>query len=121
MEGLVLIEPTDLYNMLQQASVYSNLSDNNYLLLIGKYKISVYFRLFSLCFKNIMSYYYDCLPTNDWFIATVVIYHVNKLTSFSLWFFDIIQISLYEPIILHVGGVAGIELTEVKEVSILTV
>ncbi|WAR01143.1 STYL1-like protein [Mya arenaria] len=34
MEGLVLLEPTELYNMLQQASVYSNLSDNNYLLLI---------------------------------------------------------------------------------------
>jgi len=26
--------------------------------------------------------------------------------------FDIIQISLYAPIILHVGGVAGIEMTE---------
>lgn len=37
MEGLTLLEPTDLYNMLQQATVYSNLSDQNYLLLIGKY------------------------------------------------------------------------------------
>ncbi|XP_060595467.1 serine/threonine/tyrosine-interacting-like protein 1 [Ruditapes philippinarum] len=34
MEGLALIEPNELYNMLQQAAVYSNLSDNNYLLLI---------------------------------------------------------------------------------------
>lgn len=34
MEGLVLLEPTELYNMLQQATVYSNLSDQNYLLLI---------------------------------------------------------------------------------------
>ena len=48
MEGLVLIEPTDLYNMLQQASVYSNLSDNNYLLLIGKNKIGVFQVVFTL-------------------------------------------------------------------------
>ncbi|KAL4223112.1 Serine/threonine/tyrosine-interacting-like protein 1 [Mactra antiquata] len=34
MEGLVLLEPTELYNMLQQATVYPNLSDLNYLLLI---------------------------------------------------------------------------------------
>ena len=36
MDGLVLLEPTDLYNMLQQATTFSNLSDQNYLLLIGK-------------------------------------------------------------------------------------
>lgn len=34
MDGLVLLEPTDLYNMLQQATTFSNLSDQNYLLLI---------------------------------------------------------------------------------------
>lgn len=34
MEGLVLIDPTDLYNLLQQSTIYSNLSDQNYLLLI---------------------------------------------------------------------------------------
>ena len=35
MEGLILLEPTDLYNMLQQATQFTNLSDPNYLLLIG--------------------------------------------------------------------------------------
>lgn len=35
-EGLEILDPTDLYNMLQQATIYSNLSDPNYLLLIGK-------------------------------------------------------------------------------------
>ncbi|KAH3891810.1 serine/threonine/tyrosine-interacting-like protein 1 isoform X2 [Dreissena polymorpha] len=34
MEGIALLEPTELYNMLQQCTVYSNLSDHNYLLLI---------------------------------------------------------------------------------------
>ena len=34
-EGLQLLEPTDLYNMLQQATVYSKLTDPNYLLLLG--------------------------------------------------------------------------------------
>lgn len=33
-EGLDILEPTDLYNMLQQSTIYSNLSDPNYLLLI---------------------------------------------------------------------------------------
>ncbi|KAK3586407.1 hypothetical protein CHS0354_013111 [Potamilus streckersoni] len=36
--SIVLLEPTDLYNMLQQATVYSNLSDHNYLLLIDARK-----------------------------------------------------------------------------------
>ncbi|KAL3858333.1 hypothetical protein ACJMK2_012927 [Sinanodonta woodiana] len=36
--SIVLLEPTDLYNMLQQATVYSNLSDQNYLLLIDARK-----------------------------------------------------------------------------------
>jgi len=35
-EGLEILEPTDLYNLLQQSTVYSNLSDPNYLLLIGR-------------------------------------------------------------------------------------
>lgn len=35
-ENLELLEPTDLYNLLQQSTVYSNLSDPNFLLLIGK-------------------------------------------------------------------------------------
>ncbi|CAG2251096.1 DUSP24 [Mytilus edulis] len=33
-ENLELLEPTDLYNLLQQSTVYSNLSDPNFLLLI---------------------------------------------------------------------------------------
>lgn len=35
-EGLELLEPTDLYNILQQSTCFSNLSDPNYLLLIGE-------------------------------------------------------------------------------------
>lgn len=35
-EGLELLEPTELYNMLQQATIFSNLTDPNYLLLMGK-------------------------------------------------------------------------------------
>ncbi|KAK3083863.1 hypothetical protein FSP39_004313 [Pinctada imbricata] len=41
-EGLVLLEPTDLYNMLQQATVYSKLTDPNYLLLIDARKKNEY-------------------------------------------------------------------------------
>ena len=41
MDGLVQLEPTDLYNMLQQATNFSNLSDQNYLLLIGKRLLNV--------------------------------------------------------------------------------
>lgn len=37
-DGLQLIEPTTLYNKLQQATVYPNLSDPNYLLLIDARK-----------------------------------------------------------------------------------
>lgn len=33
-EGLELLDPSDLYNLLQQSSIFSNLSDPNYLLLI---------------------------------------------------------------------------------------
>lgn len=36
-EGLELLDPTELYNMLQQATIFSNLTDPNYLLLMGKY------------------------------------------------------------------------------------
>lgn len=36
MEGIKLIESTELYNMLQQGLNHSYLSDINYLLLIGK-------------------------------------------------------------------------------------
>jgi hypothetical protein len=36
-EGLELLEPTELYNMLQQATVFSNLTDPNYMLLMGEY------------------------------------------------------------------------------------
>lgn len=35
-DGLTFIEPKALYNLLQQATFYSCLSDPNYLLLIGK-------------------------------------------------------------------------------------
>ncbi|KAL5017250.1 hypothetical protein ScPMuIL_006839 [Solemya velum] len=42
MEGLHLLEPSDLYNMLQQATVHSNLSDLNYLLLIDARKKGEY-------------------------------------------------------------------------------
>ncbi|XP_050410627.1 serine/threonine/tyrosine-interacting-like protein 1 [Patella vulgata] len=38
MDGLRLLEPCDLYNMLQQATVYSCLSDPNYLLLMDARK-----------------------------------------------------------------------------------
>nr|XP_022343310.1 serine/threonine/tyrosine-interacting-like protein 1 [Crassostrea virginica] len=33
-EGLELLEPTELYNMLQQATIFSNLTDPNYMLLM---------------------------------------------------------------------------------------
>lgn len=36
MSGLVLCEPTELYNILNQATIYPCLSDTNYLLLLGK-------------------------------------------------------------------------------------
>ena len=36
MAGMVLIEPTDLYNLLNQGTQYPCLSDPNYLLLLGK-------------------------------------------------------------------------------------
>lgn len=42
MDGLVQLEPTDLYNMLQQATNFSNLSDQNYLLLIDARKKNDY-------------------------------------------------------------------------------
>jgi len=42
MEGLELIEPNALYNMLQQGTHYSCLSDNNYLLLIDARKKNEY-------------------------------------------------------------------------------
>lgn len=35
-EGLELLEPTELYNMLQQATIFSNLTDPNYMLLMGR-------------------------------------------------------------------------------------
>lgn len=41
-EGLELLDPSDLYNLLQQSSIFSNLSDPNYLLLIGEKNIYVY-------------------------------------------------------------------------------
>ena len=37
MDGLALIEPTDLYNLLNQGALHPVLSDPNYLLLVGKY------------------------------------------------------------------------------------
>lgn len=42
-EGLELLDPTELYNMLQQATIFSNLTDPNYLLLMGKYLEFIYF------------------------------------------------------------------------------
>ncbi len=33
---MVLIEPTELYNLLNQGTIYPALSDPNYLLLLGK-------------------------------------------------------------------------------------
>lgn len=40
-EGLELLEPTELYNMLQQATIFSNLTDTNYMLLMGKYEFDM--------------------------------------------------------------------------------
>lgn len=37
MQGLEFIEPMELYNLLQQGTNYSRLSDTNYLFLIGKH------------------------------------------------------------------------------------
>jgi len=42
MEGLELIEPNDLYNLLQQGTNFSCLSDTNYLLLIDARKKNDY-------------------------------------------------------------------------------
>ena len=36
MAGMALIEPMDLYNLLNQGIQYPSLSDPNYLLLLGK-------------------------------------------------------------------------------------
>ena len=36
MAGMALIEPMDLYNLLNQGVQYPSLSDPNYLLLLGK-------------------------------------------------------------------------------------
>lgn len=58
MEGLVLLEPTELYNILQQATVYSNLSDQNYLLLIGK----LFFRDSYLSSANVTYLQHQTLP-----------------------------------------------------------
>ena len=38
MVKIVLIEPTELYNILNQQTVYPCLSDPNFLLLLGKYR-----------------------------------------------------------------------------------
>ena len=48
----MLLEPTDLYNMLQQATTFSNLSDQNYLLLIGKLILHC-LALFVVCLQGI--------------------------------------------------------------------
>ena len=40
MSGMELIEPTELYNLLNQGTTYPCLSDTNYLLLLGKLTVS---------------------------------------------------------------------------------
>ncbi|XP_002732230.3 serine/threonine/tyrosine-interacting-like protein 1, partial [Saccoglossus kowalevskii] len=52
MAGIIMCEPTELYNILQQQTTYPNLSDPNYLLLIDSRKVNEYNESHVITSKN---------------------------------------------------------------------
>lgn len=79
MAGLELCEPTELYNLLNQATVYPCLSDPNYLLLLGKLTVAG-------LFVPLHVYIFDCWssgPTLDYNL-TIHCYSANYVNRSSV-------------------------------------
>jgi len=64
MAKIVLIEPTELYNILNQETVYPCLSDQNFLLLLGKWS-------FKYCFLTLLG------PPGFYYIYTIHLQQVQ--------------------------------------------